>query len=155
MRIRRTEEGLTFLLGARETRLVLSTLKLYPRMPVSHHQLSKSEKIPDGQAAQALLDDAVREQRRANRRELEKLLNDPERFAKTKSGSRLKLSYSDAEWLLQVLNDIRVGSWVLLGSPELKFDPESIAPEELKLYWEMELAGMLEMQLISAMNVGP
>ena len=37
------------------------------------------------------------------------------------SGLQLTLSGPEIEWLLQVLNDVRVGSWIALGSP----DPES------------------------------
>ena len=44
------------------------------------------------------------------------------RFTWRKTGCRLSLSQADLEWLLQILNDIRVGSWVILGSPEEKLE---------------------------------
>ncbi len=154
MKIRRSKEHLVFDFGPREGRIVLDILKLYPRMPVSHHQLSKSNKVPDRLASQKLLEDAVREQREVNRRELENLLNDPARFASSKSGTRLTLTAGEIEWLLQVLNDIRVGSWVLLGSPDPKLEPDEATPEEARLYLEMELAGVMEMHLLAAMDGG-
>ena len=89
-------------------------------MPPAHQLLSKAGRLPDPEANQQLLDEALAEQRAENRRQLQALLADPRRFAHTETGARLSLSPAEVEWLLQVLNDIRVGSWVRLGSPDDK-----------------------------------
>ena len=44
-----------FHLGRREKLLLLEILKLYPRIPATHHQLSKSAGLPDAAASQRLL----------------------------------------------------------------------------------------------------
>ena len=105
-------------MGQREKRLLPQILKLYPRVPPAHHVLSKSGRLPDREANQRLLDEALAEQRAENKKQLQALLADPRRFEHTETGARLSLSPAEVEWLLQVLNDIRVGSWILLGSPE-------------------------------------
>ena len=50
------------------------------------------------------------------------------------------------DWVLQVLNDVRVGSWVLLGSPEeLAMDlNEKTAPH----FRAMEMAGYFQAQFL-------
>ena len=117
--VRATKTRLVFHLGQREKHLLLHLLKLYPCVPSAHHVLSKSGRLPDAEANQQLLDEALAEQRAENKKQLQALLADPRRFQEhTESGARLSLSPAEAEWLMQVLNDIRVGSWIILGSPD-------------------------------------
>ena len=68
------------------------------------------------EANQQLLDEALAEQRAENKKQVQALLADPRRFEHTETGARLSLSPAEVEWLLQVLNDIRVGK---LGSAGL------------------------------------
>lgn len=130
--------------GRREKELLQTLLQLYPRVPPSHHKLSKSAR-PDP-ASQQLLDDALAEHRAENHKQLSRLLTDPRRWTEHHSGWRLSLASREVEWLLQVLNDIRVGSWVLLGSPEehLEVLDETTAPH----VWAMEIAGAFQMALL-------
>ena len=148
--VRQTKTRLLFHLGHRETRLLRQILQLYPRVPPAHHVLSKSDRLPDREANQRLLDEALVEQRAENKKQLHALLADPQRFAPTETGSRLSLPPGEVEWLLQVLNDIRVGSWVLLGSPEDKLPEldETTAPNVVA----MEMAGYFQMHLLEALE---
>jgi hypothetical protein len=148
--LRHNQEQLVFHLGKREKHLLLEILKLYPRVPPAHQPLSKSAQMPDYQASQRLLDDALAEQRVENQKQLQALLAAPRLFQDTQTGSRLSLSPADLEWLLQILNDIRVGSWVRLGSPDEKLGGlnEKNAPD----FWAMELAGAFQMQLLQALK---
>ena len=148
--LRATEIRLLFQLGPREERLLRQVLKLYPRVPSAHQVLSKSGRLPDGEANQRLLDEALAEQRAENKQELLALLADPRRFAQTETGGRLSLLPGEVEWLLQVLNDIRVGSWIVLGSPEDKVPElnDTTAPNFLA----MEMAGYFQAQLLEALH---
>lgn len=139
-------------LGLGEKLLLLDVLKLYPRIPPAHHRLSKSAKIPDQEASQRLLDEALAEQRTETKKQLQTLLADPRRFQKTAAGARLCLTPAEVEWLLQVLNDIRVGSWVMLGSPGEKFQPlnERTTPH----VWAMEMSGYFQSQLLQVLEGG-
>ena len=148
--IRSTRQQFQFRLGRREKQLLLALLKLYPCLPAAHQPLSKSGGFPGQETDQGLLDEALAEQRQDNRRQLQALLADPARFQEQETGWRLSLSPADLEWLLQVLNDIRVGSWALLGSPEerlVQLD-EKTAP----CYWAMEMSGHFQMQFLEAMQ---
>jgi hypothetical protein len=146
--IRATENQFQFQLGKREKLLLLETLKLYPCLPSAHQPLSRSRQLPDQEASQHLLDEALAEQRAEYKKKLLAFLAAPQRFDETSTSCVLKLSPAEMDWLLQILNDIRVGSWVLLGSPEDQIDhlDETTAPH----VWAMEMAGFFQMHLLGA-----
>jgi hypothetical protein len=146
--IRTSKTRLWFQLSEREKRLLVQVLKLYPRVPSAHQPLSKSGRMPDQAENQRLLDEALAEQRAVNRKQMQALLADPARFQKAETGWHLRLSRSEVEWVLQVLNDVRVGSWVILGSPEGKI--ETLNAETAPHFWAMEMAGYFQMQLLAA-----
>ncbi len=148
--IRSTGQQLQFRLGRREKQVLLDLLGLYPCLPAARQPLSKAGGLPDAAGSQALLDEALAEQRRENRGQLQALLADPRRFQEQETGWRLSLSPADLEWLLQILNDIRVGSWVLLGSPEgrlARLDEKTAAH-----YWAMEMSGQFQVQFLEALQ---
>ena len=134
--------------GRREKELLTTLLQLYPCVPPAHHKLSKTAKLDPSN--QQLLDEALAEQRSESQQQVSRLLNQPGRWTEHHSGWRLSLTNTEAEWLLQVLNDIRVGSWVLLGSPEDHFEmiDEKTAPH----VWAMEIAGSFQMALLHVLE---
>jgi hypothetical protein len=146
--IRSSTEKLVVELGKREKLLLLNILDLYPLVPSSYQQLSRAGGVKDTEGSQRLLDEALSEQRADNKRRLRQFLGDPTTFEQGQSGCRMHLSQSDLEWLLQILNDIRVGSWIALGSPEKKVSGlnSKTAPQ----FWAMEIAGFLEASLLDA-----
>lgn len=148
--IRSTEQGFQFRLGAREKQVLLGLLNLYPCLPAAHQPLSKAAGLPGQEANQALLDEALAEQRLENRRQLQALLADPQRLRQEEAGWRLSLSLPDLEWLLQVLNDIRLGSWVLLGCPEKAL--ATVDEATARHYWAMEMSGLVQMQFLRAIR---
>jgi hypothetical protein len=148
--VKATKTRLVFDLGQREKRSLPQILKLYPCVPSAHHMLSKSGRVPDRVANQQLLDEALAEQRAENKKLVEALLEDSRRFEHTETGVRLSLSPADVEWLMQVLNDIRVGSWVILGSPENK--PAELNAATAPHFLAMEMAGYFQMQLLEALQ---
>jgi hypothetical protein len=149
--VRQTPQRLVFQLGRRETFLLLHVLRLYPCVPPAHHVLSQTgRRLPDPAATQELLDEALAEQRAENKKLVQALLADQRRFAHTQRGSRLSLPTADVEWLLQVLNDIRVGNWLALGAPEDKL-PE-LTEDNAPPFLAMEVAGGFQMQLLQALQ---
>lgn len=149
--LQRTETGYTFLIGKRERELLFALLGRYPVLGSTHFRTrgGKVEKEPD--ANQTLLEEALAEQQRENRRHLEEILNQPGRFHEDELGYKFSLSPSEVEWLLQVLNDIRVGSWVQLGEPDISVRhlPE-LNEQNVQLAWALEMAGLFEHSLIEA-----
>ncbi len=150
--LRSATNKLIFQLGRREKDVLLGVLQLYPLIPSAHQRLSKKACLPDQQASQALLDEALAEQRAENKKQLQALLTEPDRFHEESHGWKLTLTPSQAEYLLQILNDIRVGSWILLGSPEERLT--RVTPENARHVWSMELAGSFQIQLLEGLEGG-
>jgi hypothetical protein len=150
VRIVRTPEKYLLHFNQEEKLIWAEVLELYPRIPSAHQPLSKSGQLPDALANQRLLDEALHEQRAWNKKQIQELRADPRRWAHTKSGLRLSLSRADVEWLLQVLNDIRVGSWILLGSPE-DMEPK-LNQGTFPLYWAMEMCDFFQSGLLKALG---
>jgi hypothetical protein len=138
-----------FQFGHREKALFAFLLRLYPVIPSAHQALSKAAARMDEN--QKLLDEALAEQRKENKQHVEKLLTDPRRFKEKGAGAEMNLSAGEIEWMLQVLNDVRVGNWILLGSPEEQphFDPKA---ENAPYVIAMGLASNFQMDLLDALK---
>ncbi len=140
-----------FQVGRREKSLFLELIKLYPVVPPAHHRISTGDTGPGAESNQHLLDEALAEHRKENQRQVQAMLEEPDRFREAPSGYRLTLSPYQVEWLLQVLNDIRVGSWLQLGSPDEKQGKRVVVTEQNARYlWAMELVGHFQYALLSA-----
>ena len=150
--IRADKDRFTFGLGKREKDLLFQILQLYPLVPPAHHQLSKSGESQAHTENQRLLEEALAEQRRENRRHVLAMLNEPTHFRETDSGIHFTLTASQVEWLLQVFNDVRVGSWLALGEPEELEIPE-VNQTNASYVLAMESAGYFESALLDALGV--
>jgi hypothetical protein len=125
-------------------------LRLYPVIPSAHQALSKTSANLDEH--QRLLNEALAEQRKENQQLVRKLLKEAGRFKETDAGRiEMNLSAGEIEWLLQVLNDVRVGNWILLGSPEEqpRFDPDA---EDARNVIALGLASNFQMDLLTAIQ---
>jgi hypothetical protein len=147
--LRATNERYFFQFGQDEKALFEFLLRLYPVIPSAHQALSKSSANVDEH--QKLLDEALAEQRAENKRHVEQLLADTGRFKETESGVEMSLATGEIEWVLQVLNDVRVGHWILLGSPEThpRLDPNT---EGAAYVLAMEFASMFQVDLLDAIR---
>lgn len=151
MKASRKDGKWVFAFGKKQKLLLLALLQLYPRIPPAHHRLTKSPP-PGDDTNQRLLEDALADQRRENKANLSAFLADPARLRETESGCQITLNDADLEWLLQVLNDVRVGSWVLLGSPESDLPELAINEQTAPHIWAMHVAGHFQMQLLEAVQ---
>jgi len=149
VKIVHTGDKFTFQAGSREKHLLLRVLKLYPLIPAAHH-LKQAHRLLD--SSQKLLDEALTEQRAEHKKQVEAFLAEPSRFEQTETGWKFSLSNTELEWLLQVLNDIRVGSWISLGSPEDKLDLRLMTKETAPQFWAMEVAGAFQMEMLEALK---
>ncbi len=147
---RASNDSFVLQLGSREKSLLMELLSLYPRVPPAHLKISKSGNLPDTGASQKLIADALAEGRAESQQQLQRLMSEPARWSSREDGFQLSLSGAEIDWLLQVLNDIRIGSWILLGSPEERF--EVINQETAPHLWAMEMAGLFQMHLIHALE---
>jgi len=148
----RDEEGLSFLIGKRERAMMETLLARYPVLGTAQRSLSKQ---PNDELAEAqkLLEEALADQQAQNRRRLETLLTAADRFAPNEFGFVFRVGRAEAEWLLQVFNDIRVGSWVKLGSPTQDiYTLPSLTEANVELAWAMEVGNFFECALLEAID---
>lgn len=149
--LRVEDDHSVFHLDKREKELLLILLRQYPVIPPAHHRVSKTASA--SAANQKMLDEALADQRNENKRLIDVFLANPQRFSETETFCRLKLTAAETEWLLQILNDIRVGSWILAGSPEEL--PRDFADWTAPEVWTMELAGDFQMSLLKKTTGNP
>ena len=65
----------------------------------------------------------------------------------------MTVSGPEIEWLLQVLNDVRVGSWIALGSPDPEQDKKIVYHKDMLPHFQMmELAGAFETVFLDALT---
>ncbi len=153
--IRRYQDVFTFEVSAREKSWLLAILKLFPLVPLAHHQLSKTTQLPHQAENQRLLEESLKAQRDENQRLVTAMLKESGRFHPSADGFRFELKRSEIEWLLQVLNDVRLGCWLALGSPDLAAENDLVLnAQTLPQIQRMELAGMFEMFLLNAVSRG-
>lgn len=148
--IRTSKDRFWFQFGQREMDRLKTVLRFYPCLPSAYQRLTKSAVLPDAEASQKLLDEALAEQQAENKKRLATFLAEPKRLTASAAGWQLALSSGELEWLLQVLNDVRIGSWVILGSPEQRLEAltEKTAPHA----WAMEMAGWFQMGFLEGME---
>lgn len=147
--LKTAKQRYTFELAGGERDLLLQVLQLYPLVPSGYQPLSKASTAPEP-SSQRLLDDALQEHRAQNRKQLDTLLANPEQWRPAEDRWLLTLSTPELDWLLQVLNDIRIGSWLQLGSPE---DPlRTLNTRTARYYWAMEVAGFFQSHFLEILD---
>jgi hypothetical protein len=139
-----------FRISESEKSLLFTLFELYPRVPSAASLSARKGKSRQPKETEALLEEALAEQRAETRKQLKGFLADGKRFEQTEKGWKFTLTDVEAEWLLQVLNDIRVGSWVALGSPEERLDV--LNESNMRDFWAMEISGRFEMILLEALR---
>jgi len=147
----RVNQPFVFQLSQREKVALLATLKLYPLLDPSYHQLSRNPKVTR-KADQEWLEEAMDQQRQDHKRKLAQLFSNDRRFFKDgKDDLYLTLTGEQTEWMLRVLNEIRVGGWVRLGRPEMEAARKmNLTDAQARLFTVMELSGYFESALLEA-----
>ena len=152
--VRATPQRLEFHLAGYEQQLLARVLEFYPCLPPAHQRLCRAGGLPEEEAAQRLLDEALAEQRRENKQQTRALLADRQRFHQTATGWHLRLSPAELEGVFQVLNDVRIGCWVRLGSPEGPVP--RVDERNVHLVAAMEQSAHLQMEFLKALEgAGP
>lgn len=148
--IQAEEDKLIFQLTTPERQVFTALLSLYPVLRSQPPQVSRHTNTAEMLEEQELLIDALTAQRRENKRLVDAFLGESRRFQAQDNNWRLQITPGERDWLLQVLNDIRIGSWLLLGAPdsEEKRDPPP-AEENLRLHWTLEVCGFFQMALLN------
>ena len=144
-----------FQISKHEVEWLLAVLKFYPQLDSGYHQITQGA-AQEIKAEQQLLEEAMAQRRAEHKRKLDKFLATHGRFQpEAPDLFRFSLSPEQMEWLLQVLDDVRVGCWVKLGRPELEPPPpKKLNAEEARAMSALELSGFFQMVLLGAYD-GP
>ena len=146
--LRATEQERVYAVRPSELQMLLVVLGCYPALTRSR-AISKSGDSEQLGDAQKLLDEAMSERRQTMRQELDTWLKLPERFQQAGNHFEWRVENDHREWLLQIINDVRVGSWVELGSPDdLDAAEQQVGEESARHLALMELAGMFQSVLL-------
>jgi hypothetical protein len=152
---RKEGDGHVIRLNLAERELLLALLRMYPVIPPGHLPASRGGLGGEG-PEERLLEEALAEQRKGHRDRVEALLADPGRIVKRQGAWEWLLSEAEMEWLLQVLNDVRVGSWVRLGMPDGTGEGiPRMTIEGVRLHKSMELSAFFQQGLIRALAGEP
>ena len=142
-----TPDRIAWRLSLEEWRLFRLVTELFPLVPPDHHRLSQSRKTSDLPVDEPWLRQSMSSHVTELKRTLDSLLQRPE----TGRALKLELQPAQLEHLLQVLNDIRVGSWLQLGSP----DQAELAQHEAStphLVFAMEYSAWIQGQVLNALR---
>lgn len=142
-----SNDGFQYQLSPEEAHLLRLLVRQFPVAAFSPAVISKM----DCRASER--EKLLNESLAAHRVELKQKAGDlvgEDKF-KTMEGRRLfRLGREAREILLQVLNDIRVESWRILGGPEnLNLNLSSLPKENIRHYQLMELAGYFEYHFLN------
>jgi len=140
-----------FHITQREKAVLLAILRLFPLLDPSYHQLSRNPKTT-GAADQEWLEAAMEQQQKDHKKKLGQFFSNDQRFFKDGQGDlHLTLTGEQMEWMLRVLNEIRVGSWVRLGRPEMEAARKiRLTAAQARLFTAMELSGYFQAVLLEA-----
>ena len=147
--LRRTRTKRVFLLRASELQLLVLVLSQFP-LRDQDQQISRFGDEEEMCEMQELLNEAMAERRKEARVELDHWLRDKNRFRHTDAGEELMVRVDETNWLLQILNDVRVGAWQRLGAPE-DVSEVLLAPnaDTVRYLTVMEMAGGFQSVLCS------
>ncbi len=152
--LRRHKDQLVYEFSEPEKNLLLAVLDLYPLVPLAHHRLSRAmDDSPKAVANQQLLEESLQADQAETRNWITALITQPGRFKPVKAGLQFTVTRAELETLLQILNDIRIGSWLALGSPEWDTPGNWMLNEETARHGQrLELAGVFEMIFLKTLN---
>lgn len=153
MLLRQEGDRFVFRFERPEREMFSQILDLFPAQKGSMRPIGGKEE------AQKILEQALDEQRGKLREESRRLLRKQGSLAIDKEFNEfwdLSISAEELEWLLQMLNDVRVGLWVDLGCPNPNFPPDQMGPpteEMLRSNVIMQLCAMWQGILMAAVDV--
>lgn len=149
--LRKSTKAIVLLVSPMDRRLMEAVLTSFEQLPRRDEKLSMSGDVPE--AEEELLHAALREQRVEQWRWFTELSAAKGTWTKEGKDWKLTLPPDRIESLLQMLNDIRVSSWKILGSPEdLPRGP--FAPDTVQgvAGWLLLTTGYLQSNLLQAVE---
>ncbi len=154
--LRREDHHRVFFISPQEKTALLALLNLYPLVPASHQAPEKHGDSPRLAESRQLLLESAQFMQERHRSWMEKHWVSGTRFQSSGSGFIFEASPDDTERLLQILNDIRVGSWIALGSPDISALRQTQGAQAASPnFIHMELAGYFQMGILKSFQSSP
>ena len=153
--LRRTEQQLVFTLSRLEQEILRDLLGRYPVLRADFQPLSReaNPQDPKHQANQQMLVEALAAQKAEHCRMRDQFLAKPDRLRQANRHWELRLETAEVEWLLQVLNDVRVGCWERAGCPEEHhFDQMEVTEQNARDLFLMEMSGFFQHEFLEALG---
>lgn len=144
------EHHLVFEITSEQRLLLEHALRRYP-VDFEEDPISRDPQF-DLTDADELLTAAMAESRAENRRAVGNFLREPGRFEEGEDGCRMKLQRSKINWLLEVLNDVRVGCWHQLGQPDLESFRADAGTDVTEKVFAMQLCAWFQVALLEALD---
>ena len=156
----RDAESLTFELDRRERELLAFLLGRYPALDPSYHQSAAPNDRDALAEAQQMLTESMTAEQQENRRRAAAFVRTrltvpapPAPGSPAPSRLSLRITLTEVDWLLRVVNDVRVGCWVRLGCPEEDaLRAPMLAARNVTDYTAMELGGLVQSLLLAALE---
>ena len=124
-------------------------LHRYPLVPNEERELTRQSEGDEFDADTELLRTNLEDLTATNQKRLHEWLHNPATFTQSGDHGNLTIQASDRDWLLQILNDLRVGSWQQLGRPDTTAINElELGAKNFRALWCMELTGLLQSFLL-------
>jgi hypothetical protein len=153
--VKQNKSGWQYLLKQHEARCLRVLVNQLPSASIAPVRISKTAADPQAVERQALLQEALTEHRAELKRQAGNLVS-AERFRPAGNCELFRLNAEERETLLQILNDIRIESWRILGEPDvLEMDPSMLPQEQLRPFQLMHLAGYFEYHLLNLEPTAP
>ena len=150
--IRKGDGRFDMALDVEEWQALKKLVSQYPKTPSDHHSLTcKDEPDPDLKDS----DDWLKESgsvHQAQRHPQIRAWIDAIHPDQDEATYKIEFDPSKADWLIEILNDIRVGCWLSLGCPA----PEDLTEAEWReedwpTLWAMEISGMYQSVLLKCL----
>ena len=156
MNVTRQEDGQFELrMEEEEWRSLCQLLSQYPLTPADHHSLnSKNNPDPGLKESDQWLRDSVSKHQTDRELQIKQWIQGIEPVDSDEGHLYPVLFDAErADWLIEILNDLRVGSWMSLNCPA----PETLSDkspdsEEWPRIWIMEVSGMNQSILLQALS---
>jgi len=146
---KQTKRGFQYELDGEDAESLRFLVRQFPISVFSPANISKTDSGSKSEEREKLINESLLAHRMELKRKARQLVM-REKF-KTSDGKQFyRISLPARETMLQILNDIRVESWRILGEPE---DPEAsvfrLTGDKFKYYHFMRLAGYFEYHFLN------
>lgn len=148
----KNDSAIVLELGPAETDFLKQILSDYPLVANESRRFSAFADADEIQENTQLLQNSLNEHTQTNRAKLRAWLAAPETWKPFPDRTLLSLKTEDSSWFLQILNDLRIGSWQKLNRPDPEeLDSIELNPKNAYPLLAMEVSGLLQTLILNAL----